>query len=130
MSDLPDSMYGISGLAVHVLTGDTTQVQLSKMLTQQVRYMSAFVPTDTLHVFPNPTNAWTQFEYNNYQSGNVQVTIFDMLGRQIRQFVNAYQQNGRYALSFNVADLPAGYYRLNITVNGDPEGIGNIVVVK
>jgi hypothetical protein len=44
------------------------------------------------------------------RQSNVEVTIFDILGRKIKVLVNELKQAGRYEVNFNANDLPSGVY--------------------
>ena len=48
-------------------------------------------------------------------AGNVQLTIYDVTGREVQTLLNEYRQKGTYNIPFNGADLPGGYYLYKIT---------------
>jgi hypothetical protein len=65
--------------------------------------------------YPNPFNPETQISYNLALSGNVNLIIYDMLGREIKTLVNKNQPAGRYAVSWSGTDrlgnkVPSGVY--------------------
>jgi len=60
--------------------------------------------------YPNPFNPNTKIEYRLNESGNVKVSVFDLLGREVAVLINEEQPVGRYAVSWNAADMPSGMY--------------------
>lgn len=58
---------------------------------------------------PNPADKNTEFVINNPNTGNVQFTLYNILGESVRQ-VNIYAMKGETRYSLNTADLPAGVY--------------------
>lgn len=44
--------------------------------------------------FPNPFNPVTTIQYDLPEDSRVQLTIYDLLGREVRQLVNEYQNAG------------------------------------
>jgi endo-1,4-beta-xylanase len=65
--------------------------------------------------FPNPFNPTTSIRYGVPQSSQVTLTVFDILGREIRTLVNAVQSPGQYTVTFDGRDLASGvyFYRLS-----------------
>lgn len=60
--------------------------------------------------FPNPFNPSTTISYDLPHSGFVSLTVFDVLGREVRKLVNETQLPNHYAVSFNGAALSSGVY--------------------
>ena len=48
--------------------------------------------------YPNPFNPETTIGYTITKDGKVQLAIFDLLGRQIRNLVNDYKNSGYYLI--------------------------------
>lgn len=53
---------------------------------------------------PNPFNPETQIAYQLPQAGDVSLTIYNLLGQQVRQLVNTHQAAGFYRVSWNGQD--------------------------
>ena len=60
--------------------------------------------------YPNPFNPSTVISWQLVVSGNVQLKVYDILGRKIKTLVNAYQSVGKHEVLFNGANLPSGIY--------------------
>jgi len=63
---------------------------------------------------PNPFNPSTTINYSLAESGNVQIKIFDISGKEIATLINEPQSAGNYTLYFNANDarikLSSGLY--------------------
>lgn len=71
--------------------------------------------------YPNPFNPTTTIQYSVPFQGKVKLTIFDELGRNIREVVNESKETGTYQVQFDASGLPSGiyYYTVEaIAVNG------------
>ena len=62
--------------------------------------------------YPNPFNPETLISYQIQTAGNVQLEVFDVLGKKISTLVNKYQQPGIYSITFNTSkySIPSGIY--------------------
>ncbi len=58
---------------------------------------------------PNPADKNTEFVINNPNTGNVQFTLYNILGENVRQ-VNIYAMKGESRYTLATGDLPAGVY--------------------
>lgn len=59
---------------------------------------------------PNPFNPSTLIKYQLKDNSNVQVKIFDVLGREVSTLVDTYQKAGTYEVHFNASGLSSGIY--------------------
>ncbi len=60
--------------------------------------------------YPNPFNPTTQIKYSIAKAGVVTLKIYDILGRQVADLVNRYQEAGKYTVDFNASHLASGVY--------------------
>lgn len=60
--------------------------------------------------YPNPFNPSTLISYELPADANVNVKVFDMLGREVASLVSSYQKAGIYTVNFNAAGLSSGVY--------------------
>jgi len=60
--------------------------------------------------YPNPFNPSTMLKYHLPANALVSLKIFDVLGREVAELVNAKQNAGRYEISFDANNLSGGIY--------------------
>ena len=65
--------------------------------------------------YPNPFNPTTKIKYSIPNIGaslteSVRLTVYDVLGNEIRTLVNKIQQPGSYEVRFDASGLPSGIY--------------------
>jgi hypothetical protein len=60
--------------------------------------------------YPNPFNPATQIRYSIAKAGVVTLKVYDILGRQVADLVNRYQDAGKYTVDFNASSLASGVY--------------------
>ena len=79
--------------------------------------------------YPNPFNPSTKIKYSIANGSQVEIVIFDILGKEITKIVNEYKNAGSYEVSFNASEIPSGiyYYRLKA---GSYSSIKKLVVLK
>ncbi|MCB2200073.1 T9SS type A sorting domain-containing protein [bacterium] len=62
------------------------------------------------NLYPNPFNGMTTLSLTLPQSGEVEVTVVDLLGRQVEVLHSGVMRAGRSTLSANLATHPSGLY--------------------
>jgi len=60
--------------------------------------------------WPNPFNPTTTIRYDVKQTGQVQLTIFNLLGQEVIRLVDSRHLAGTYTVSWNADNLPSGIY--------------------
>lgn len=73
--------------------------------------------TDTgnkIKVFPNPFNSIATIEYTISSAGQVQIFIFDMLGRKVKDILNEFRIPGVYKNVLDGVTLSSGIYLITI----------------
>ncbi len=65
--------------------------------------------------YPNPFNPETKINFSIPSEGFVSLTVFNSLGKEVRQLVNEELKSGTYSLNFSGRDLNSGiyFYRIN-----------------
>jgi len=79
--------------------------------------------------FPNPFNPTTSIRYGVPRSSHVALTVFDIVGSQIRTLVNEVQSPGQYTVTFDGRDLASGVYFYRLT-SGSFSETKKFVMVK
>ncbi len=74
-------------------------------------------PTDYIIAqnYPNPFNPTTVIKYQLPEAVNVTIKLYDMLGREVKEFINDTQEAGYYELTIDGSDLSSGTYIYRIT---------------
>ena len=67
--------------------------------------------------YPNPYKNTTQIDYRLSESAQVSVKVYNLLGEQIREIVNSYQDSGYHQINFNAAGIADGVYMYKMEVN-------------
>jgi hypothetical protein len=60
--------------------------------------------------YPNPFNPVTKIKYGLPVSSNVKITVFDLLGKEIKTLLNSFKNAGYYEVEFNASNLSSGVY--------------------
>ena len=60
--------------------------------------------------YPNPFNPGTTIRYYLPQTAQVQITVYDILGKQVAQITSRRQQAGYHSVYFDARNLPSGAY--------------------
>jgi len=60
--------------------------------------------------YPNPFNPTTIIKYEISSIQNVNITVYDILGRKVTTLVNEKKLPGSYEVKFNALNLPSGIY--------------------
>jgi len=70
--------------------------------------------------YPNPFNGVTEIGFEISESGDVNLVVYDLTGREVATLVNKELTPGRYQRAFDTADLASGVYvyRLSVSPHG------------
>ncbi len=69
----------------------------------------------TLICMPNPISDQGHIECSAVQSGNVAISLFDQLGREISKIYTGVLSSGKHSFLMNAKEFPAGMYYLRAT---------------
>ena len=103
--------------------------QISEVTYKSAPHTSVFgfatkgIDLPSVHVYPNPVVESLNLKLNNFNSGNYQVKIYNIVGRELmseRHFIS-----GETTIRMNVADLRKGTYLYSIV-----DSRGNTLVTK
>jgi Secretion system C-terminal sorting domain len=79
--------------------------------------------------YPNPFNPTTTIGYSLPTASHVTLTVFDVLGREVKTLVDARQNAGYYTVSFDGSRLSSGVYFYRLVAAGFSE-IHKMVLMK
>ncbi len=84
--------------------------------------------------YPNPFNPVTIIRYDLPEHGNVNIVVYDVLGKQVRSLINQPQEAGCRSVVWDATDdfgkpVSAGVYLYRITA-GDYSEIRKMVLIK
>ncbi|MCE1164778.1 MAG: T9SS type A sorting domain-containing protein [Bacteroidetes bacterium] len=68
--------------------------------------------------YPNPFNPSTQINYALPKDGFAKITVFDILGREVRTLVSEFKKAGYYSVEFDGSSLSSGFYFYKLESNG------------
>ena len=71
--------------------------------------------------FPNPFNPSTDISFSLPFNSDVNVTVYDVSGKEVSSFINGNFEKGNYSFTFNGSDLASGVYFYRLAASG-PDG--------
>jgi len=100
-----------------------------KMVLKQIEGNIAALENNLFPNYPNPFNPSTTIRYELDSRVQVNLEVYDILGRKIQTLVNEVQQPGRYTVNFNGSRLSSGMYFIRINA-GDFTRIQKMTLIK
>jgi hypothetical protein len=85
-----------------------------------VEYLNSGIPDEysLSQCYPNPFNPSTMIEFSLPETvGNVQLSIYNMLGEKIEELVNMAMSAGYYRYQWNAENIAAGMYLYELRTN-------------
>jgi len=79
--------------------------------------------------YPNPFNPITKIKYSIIEKVNVNLSVYDILGRETIKLINKKQNAGKYEVKFNASNLPSGVYFYKLTA-GEFFAIKKMILIK
>ena len=110
------------------------QIQIGTLRNQTVRYTIDYTATAILtsvkdeqtairdyyleQNYPNPFNPSTKIIFGLKKAGNVEITVYDILGNKVATLLNGHKEAGNHLIRFNGSNLDSGVYFYKIVSNG------------
>jgi hypothetical protein len=79
--------------------------------------------------YPNPFNPMTTIKYDIAKSSEVEIAIYDELGREVVRLVNTKQNPGTYEVTWDASNYSSGLYFYRIKTN-DYVQTNKMVLIK
>ncbi|MDT3695957.1 MAG: T9SS type A sorting domain-containing protein [Ignavibacterium sp.] len=68
--------------------------------------------------YPNPFNPSTTISFTIPQSGNVKLSVYNLLGQEVQNLVNGFTEAGNHTINFDAKNLNSGIYLYKLEANG------------
>ena len=79
--------------------------------------------------YPNPFNSTTVISYQIPKTGNVEIKLYNLLGKEIATIENEVKEEGFHEVKFNSGSIPSGVYYYKLQSNNQTE-IKKMVLMK
>ena len=79
--------------------------------------------------YPNPFNPTTTISFELPSESKIEIAVYDILGRQVKNLLNENKAAGRYNVQFDGTGLPSGIYFIRLSANTYTE-IKKMVLLK
>lgn len=79
--------------------------------------------------YPNPFNPATKIDFDLPENAFVNLSIYDVLGKEVKNIYNTELPAGPYSVSFSSSQLPSGVYFYKLTSNNFTE-TKKMVIIK
>jgi CubicO group peptidase (beta-lactamase class C family) len=80
--------------------------------------------------YPNPFNPSTKIRFDIPETGNVEIKVFDISGKEISELLNKNINPGTYELIFNGNDLSSGIYFYRMKVNNEAVHVRKMILLR
>ncbi|MDP2364776.1 MAG: T9SS type A sorting domain-containing protein, partial [Ignavibacteria bacterium] len=80
--------------------------------------------------YPNPFNPETNIDYIIPEETLVNISLYDVTGRKIKELVNEKKQPGYYTLKLKGGELSSGIYFYRLTTNSGYTAVNKLTIIK
>lgn len=125
----------VTGQSQLIIEGNVEQSMISTLMYKWGKESELVLGTNlpekyTLYQnYPNPFNPSTTIKFDIAVSGNVKLTVYDVLGKVATVLVNQYLTQGTYNISFKDMNLSSGIYFYELQA-GNYRDIKKMTLVK
>ena len=107
-----------------VLNGSSAQDLVTKNTQAKLKYGTVGIANITTEIpkvfslsqnYPNPFNPVTNIKFSVPKSGNVKLTVYNVLGSEVAALINESLQPGTYETTFGGNNFPSGVYFYRLT---------------
>jgi hypothetical protein len=79
--------------------------------------------------YPNPFNPETKIAFSIQKSGNVKLTVYNALGKEVSVLTNSHMEAGAYEIGFDASRYASGVYFYKLQ-SGDFTDIKKMILIK
>jgi predicted esterase len=119
----PTGAHDASTFSVTYNNPDLYDWLLRKKISTSTRELEKPVPEKVLLTqnFPNPFNPSTTFTFSLPEEADVELSIFDVLGKDVGKIMSRHLQPGQYHYPWEASCLTSGiyFYRLSVRTSGE-----------
>lgn len=83
-----------------------------------------------LSLFPNPTNANSTLRFTLTEKANVNVAVYDLMGKNVLDVFAGNEAAGEHSYLVNAEKLSSGIYMLKVTLDNGASVVTNRIVVE
>lgn len=110
--------YGQPIIANHKLFAATnTGIKVFQSETTSVSDYYNESQNNMLSIIPNPVTDFSKLNYRLNKASNVNINIYDNVGRKIRQIKKSHNDKGNYEIDLNINELAGGTYFVVLKTN-------------
>jgi hypothetical protein len=122
---------GIDGSILNKELTEGTEIIIPANLNNLILETSAVIPLtyELGQNYPNPFNPVTTIKYQIPEDGTVKMSVYDVLGKEIKTLVNDFLAAGAYEVRLDASDLSSGIYFYQMRA-GHFEEMRKMVVIK
>jgi hypothetical protein len=80
-------------------------------------------------VYPNPFNSLARVSFSVSAPSQIAITLYDVLGRSVREIARNFYAPGSYQVTLNGRDLPTGVYLLALQ-GGSQSAVAKVLLLK
>ncbi|TVQ75898.1 MAG: T9SS C-terminal target domain-containing protein [Balneolaceae bacterium] len=111
-----DYIYYVTALSRNNVEGDFVKVEASVVSAEDQGLVAKSFELE--QNYPNPFNPSTEIRFTIPAAGQVQLTVFDVLGREVAVLVNRELAAGAHTATFDAAGLTSGIYLYRLETAG------------
>lgn len=110
-----------------VIGGDTVSYPLTSINNSNLNIPKRY---NLFQNYPNPFNPITKIEYELQTSEFVSIKIYDLLGKEIKSYLNKKQTAGKYQIEFNASGRSGGVYFYSLYINNNLVDTKKMLLIK
>jgi hypothetical protein len=124
-------------IAFALIAGEDLSMIQASADAAQAKYDSLFVGLEPIALgkvnsleqnFPNPASGTTRIEFTLKEGAMTELSIYDVMGRKVKEVLNEKLSSGKYSVVFDVKDLPAGNYQYSLVAGAYRNSLSLTVV--